>query len=279
MTDVILDTLKDVGKLVPFLLLTYLAMEYLEHKAGSKTEALIKGAGRLGPVIGGVLGIVPQCGFSAAASNLYAGRVITMGTLLAVYLSTSDEMLPILLSEKAPGKVILGFLLAKAFIGMTFGLAVDFLLNRGKAPHREHIHNLCSREHCHCEKGILRSALSHTARIALFILLITFVLNLLLHYTGEDLPAGPLLSDPLTGPLLSGLVGLIPNCAGSVAITQLYLKGLIGVGSALAGLLTGSGVGLLVLFRVNRKRKENLEILGLLYGISVITGIAAELIL
>lgn len=279
MTDVILDTLTDVGKLIPFLFLAYLAMEYLEHKAGEKTEALIKGAGRLGPVIGGVLGIVPQCGFSAAASNLYAGRVITMGTLLAVYLSTSDEMLPILLSEKAPGRVIFGFLLAKALIGMAFGLAADFILNRGKAPHREHIHNLCSREHCHCEKGILRSALSHTARIALFILLITFGLNLLLHYTGEELPAAPLLSDPLAGPLLSGLVGLIPNCAGSVAITQLYLKGMIGVGAALAGLLTGSGVGLLVLFRVNRRRKENLEILGLLYGIGVIAGIAAELIL
>lgn len=279
MTDVILDTLADVVKLIPFLFLAYLAMEYLEHKAGERAETLVGRAGRLGPVIGGALGIVPQCGFSAAASNLYAGRVITMGTLLAIYLSTSDEMLPVLLSEKASGKVILGFLMTKAVIGMTAGLLTDFLLTRSRAPHQEHIHMICRQEHCHCEKGILRSALAHTAKIALFILLITFGLNLLIYFTGEEVLALPLLNGPLTGPLLSGLVGLIPNCAGSVVITRLYLEGVIGAGSALAGLLTGSGVGLLVLFRVNRKRKENFEILGLLYGTGVLCGIVAELLL
>lgn len=278
MTDVILDTLADVGKLIPFLFLTYLAMEYLEHRTGEKAEALIKRAGRLGPVAGGVLGIVPQCGFSAAASNLYAGRVITLGTLLAVYLSTSDEMLPVFLSEKAPGRVIFGFLLAKAAIGMLAGLVTDFLLAGGRMSPGEHIHDICSQEHCHCEKGILRSALTHTAQIASFLLLITFGLNLLLHFTGEELLAVPLLNGPVTGPMLSGLVGLLPNCAGSVVITQLYLEGIIGVGAAMAGLLTGSGVGLLVLFRVNRHRKENFGILGLLYGIGVLTGVVTELI-
>ncbi|MCI8433417.1 MAG: arsenic efflux protein [Lachnospiraceae bacterium] len=279
MWDIIADTLFDVIKLLPFLFLTYLAMEYLEHRAGGKAEALIKKAGRFGPVIGGVLGVAPQCGFSAAASNLYAGRVITLGTLLAIYLSTSDEMLPVLISEKAPLGLIGKLLLAKAAVGMLAGAAVDFLLRKRNVPAGGHIHDICEQEHCHCEKGIFRSAISHTAQIALFILLITFLLNLALHFAGEDALARLVLNRPVLGPVLAGLVGLIPNCAGSVVITQLYLEGVIGTGAAMAGLLSGSGVGLLVLFRVNHNKKENLTILGLLYGIGVLAGIVTELIL
>lgn len=278
MIDVILDTLADVGKLIPFLFLTYLVMEYLEHKTGEKTQAFMRKAGRLGPIAGGLLGVVPQCGFSAAASSLYAGRVISLGTLLAVYLSTSDEMLPVFLSEQVPARVILGFLAAKAAIGILVGLLTDLLPVERRTPPGKHIHEICRQEHCHCEKGVLRSAMTHTAKIALFLLLITFGLNLFFHFTGDKLPAASLLSGPLTGPLLSGLIGLIPNCAGSVVITQLYLEGVIGVGSAMAGLLTGSGVGLLVLFRVNRKKKENLKILGLLYGTGVLAGALAGLL-
>lgn len=281
MPEVIIDTLLDVVKLLPFLLLTYLAMEYLEHKAGEKTEGLMRKAGRFGPVIGGALGIVPQCGFSTAASNLYAGRVITLGTLMAVYLSTSDEMLPVLISEKAPLKSIAGILLAKAGIGIAAGLLTDLLLGRKGARahiHGSHIHEICEHEHCRCEKGIFRSALSHTVRIALFILFITFLLNLLLFFVGEEALANLILNRPLAGPLLAGLVGLIPNCAGSVVITQLYLEGIIGIGSAMAGLLTGSGVGLLVLFRVNHHKKENMGILAALYGIGVLSGIVIELV-
>lgn len=281
MPEVIIDTLLDVIKLLPFLFLTYLAMEYLEHKAGEKTEGLMRKAGRFGPVIGGALGIVPQCGFSTAASNLYAGRVITLGTLMAVYLSTSDEMLPVLISEKAPLKSIAGILLAKAGIGIAAGLLTDLLLGRkgGRAHiHGSHIHKICEHEHCRCEKGIFRSALSHTVRIALFILFITFLLNLLLFFIGEEALANLILNRPLAGPLLAGLVGLIPNCAGSVVITQLYLEGIIGIGSAMAGLLTGSGVGLLVLFRVNHHKKENMGILAALYGIGVLSGIVIELV-
>ncbi len=281
MPEVIIDTLLDVIKLLPFLFLTYLAMEYLEHKAGEKTEGLMRKAGRFGPVIGGALGIVPQCGFSTAASNLYAGRVITLGTLMAVYLSTSDEMLPVLISEKAPLKSIAGILLAKAGIGIAAGLLTDLLLGRKGARahiHGSHIHEICEHEHCRCEKGIFRSALSHTVRIALFILFITFLLNLLLFFVGEEALANLILNRPLAGPLLAGLVGLIPNCAGSVVITQLYLEGIIGIGSAMAGLLTGSGVGLLVLFRVNHHKKENMGILAALYGIGVLSGIVIELV-
>lgn len=279
MIDVILDTLLDVVKLLPFLFLTYLAMEYLEHKTGDKAELLVKKAGRFGPVIGGVLGIVPQCGFSAAASNLYAGRVISLGTLMAIYLSTSDEMLPILISEQVSFWLIVKILLAKAVIGMVAGLIIDFLLRKKGLEQHEHIHDICEHEHCHCEKGIFRSALSHTAQITFFILIITFALNLILYFVGEDVLANLILSKPVVGPLLASLVGLIPNCAGSVVITQLYLEKVIGIGSAMAGLLTGSGVGLLVLFRVNHNRKENLRILGLLYGIGVLTGIVIELFL
>lgn len=279
MSDVILDTLVDVVKLLPFLFITYLAMEYLEHRTGDKAEALVRKAGRFGPVIGGLLGIVPQCGFSAAASNLYAGRVITLGTLAAIYLSTSDEMLPVLLSEHAPVGLILRILLAKAVIGIVAGLLIDFILRGRGAEEHNHIHEICEKGHCHCERGIFRSALSHTVQIAFFILLITFGLNLVLFLAGEDALMNVVLNRPVTGPLLAGLVGLIPNCAGSVAITQLYLGGVIGIGAAMAGLLTGSGVGLLVLFRVNHDKKENLKILVLLYGIGVLAGIVTELLL
>lgn len=278
MLQVIQETTIDTLKLIPFLLLTYLVMEYLEHRTGEKAQKLIEKAGRLGPVLGGLLGIVPQCGFSTAASNLYAGRVISLGTLIAIYLSTSDEMLPILISEQAPAGLILRFLLFKAAIGMAAGMMIDILLRRKSSEEHEHIHEICEQEHCHCEKGILRSALSHTAQISFFILLVTFVLNSALYFVGEKALAGLILNQPLLGPVLAGLVGLIPNCAGSVVITQLYLQGAMRLGAAMAGLLTGSGVGLLILFRVNHNRKENLKILGLLYGIGVIVGIGVGLI-
>ena len=274
MLDVILDSLIDTLKLIPFLFLAYLAMEYLEHRTGEKTQGLISKAGRLGPVLGGVLGIVPQCGFSTAASNLYAGRVISLGTLMAIYLSTSDEMLPILISAKAPIGIILKVLIVKVAIGAAVGLLIDITMKR-KQEEDNHIHDICEHEHCHCEEGIFRSAISHTAQIALFILLVTFILNLVLFFVGENALANLLLNRPVLGPMLSGIVGLIPNCAGSVVITQLYLQGAMGFGAALAGLLTGTGVGVLVLFRVNHHRAENLKILCLLYLVGVAAGIVA----
>lgn len=274
MLQVIQDTLTDTIKLIPFLFLAYLAMEYLEHRTGDKTREMVKKAGRMGPVLGGLLGIVPQCGFSAAAANLYAGRVVSLGTLMAVYLSTSDEMLPILISEQAPFELILKLLLAKAAIGMAAGLLIDVLLRGRTAEEEDHIHDICEHDHCHCEKGVFRSALSHTVQITFFILLVTFGLNLILHFVGEDALAGFVLARPVLGPVLSGIVGLIPNCAGSVVITQMYLEGAMSAGAAMAGLLTGTGVGVLVLFRVNHHRKENLKILAMLYVIGVLAGIA-----
>lgn len=321
MLDVILDTLIDSVKLVPFLFLTYLAMEYLEHKAGEKTTHMVRKAGKLGPLIGGVAGVLPQCGFSAAASNLYAGRVITLGTLIAIYLSTSDEMLPILISEKMDIRFVLGVLGAKAAIGAVAGFVIDLLIREQKVHHdhteyrhkhghpvqsvqgqkaevdghghddhhhdheendhaeQEHIHDICEHDNCHCEEdGIFLSAVKHTLQITFFIMVIGFVLNVVLHFVGEDVLANLILNRPILGPVLAGLVGLIPNCAASVTVTQLYLKGVISLGAMMSGLLVGAGVGLLVLFRVNPDKKENLKIVGILYVIGVFMGCVIELL-
>ena len=277
MLHIIEHTLIDSLKLIPFLFLTYLAMEYLEHRAGAGTERLVRKAGRMGPLIGGILGAVPQCGFSAAASGLYAGRVISLGTLIAIYLSTSDEMLPILISEKQPLGLILNILSAKVLIGAAAGFLIDiFLFRKSDKEEHHHIHDICAHEHCHCEKGILRSAVSHTLQITFFIILITFVMNIVLHFVGEEALAELILNRPVLGPILAGAVGLIPNCAASVAITQLYLSGAMSTGAMMSGLLSGAGAGLLVLFRANHNKKENLKIVCLLYAIGVLTGIVIE---
>ncbi len=273
MLHIIEHSLLDSLKLVPFLFLTYLAMEYLEHKTSLKVNQVIRKAGKWGPVAGGILGAAPQCGFSAAASNLYAARVITLGTLLAVFLSTSDEMLPILISEKAAPELIIKILLIKMAIGIVAGIVVDLTMGRKHPQDHSHIHEMCEQDHCHCEEGIFRSAINHTLKIILFILLVTFVLNVVLHYGGEDVLAGVLLDRPVIGPMVAGLVGLIPNCASSVVITQLYLEGAMSFGTMMAGLLVGAGVGVLILCRVNHDKKENLKIISMLYVIGVVAGI------
>ncbi|MCM1325865.1 MAG: arsenic efflux protein [Bacteroidales bacterium] len=270
-----LDACTDTIKLIPFLFLAYLAMEYLEHKMGERTQNFVERAGKWGPLVGGLAGVVPQCGFSAAASNLYAGKLITLGTLLAIYLSTSDEMLPILISssdaDRASTGIILKILLMKAVIGIVAGFIVDMLFK--KKEEHFHIHDICEQEHCHCEEGVWRSAIRHTLKIASFLLVITFLLNLAIHFIGEDTLGNLLTNRPFLGPILAGMVGLIPNCGASVVITQLYLKGALEAGAMMSGLLVGAGVGLLVLFRVNHNRKENLKVVGLLYLIGVTAGI------
>lgn len=283
--EVALDALIDSVKLLPFLFVTYLAMEYLEHKTSDKSNQLVERSGKFGPLYGSLLGIVPQCGFSAAATNLYAGRVITLGTLIAIYLSTSDEMLPILISEKVAILLIFKILFVKVIIGMIAGFAIDFIhqkflrFTHMKDPHHlPDIHHMCEHEHCHCdEKGIFPSALKHTLEIFVYILVISFVLNLVIAYIGEDTLSSFILNRPVIGELAAGLIGLIPNCAASVVITQLYLEGLLSAGPMMAGLLVSAGVGLLVLFKVNDHPRENLKILGLLYAIGVVSGLLIEL--
>lgn len=279
--DVIADTLIDAGKLLPFLLITYLAMEYLEHMAGEKAQEWVEKAGSLGPLIGSVLGIVPQCGFSAAASNLYAGRIITLGTLIAIFLSTSDEMLPVFISAQVPLTTILRILAVKVLIGMIAGFLIDLFLRKKQKGMHAHmrIEEMCDHQHCHCNEGnILKSAVSHTLQIFFFILAVSFVLNLLIAWMGEDQLMAFLSGRTLLAPILAGVVGLIPNCAASVVLTQLYLEGMISAGAMIAGLLVGAGIGLLVLFRVNENLKENLRITLLLYIIGVVSGIFIEML-
>lgn len=272
--DVIADSFIDSIRILPFLFAAYLIMEYLEHKAGDRMQAAIRGAGKGGPVIGGILGIFPQCGFSAAASNLYAARIITVGTLIAVFLSTSDEMLPIMISANAGAETIVKILAVKVVVAALAGFVIDCIFcKREKNMQIEH---LCEQHSCHCENGILKSALHHTVEIFLYILIITLVLNFLIAWIGEDVLSSVILNRPVIGAVLAGLVGLIPNCAASVVITQLYLSGVLNAGAMIAGLLSGTGVGVLVLLRVNDNRRENLGLIGLLYVVGVLTGIIVE---
>ncbi len=273
--DVLLDTVIDSARLLPFLFLTYLLMEYIEHKMGNRTQNILKVSGKAGPFLGAVLGMLPQCGFSAAAANLYAGKVITMGTLMAIYLSTSDEMLPIMISEAVHYSIIIKVLVIKVVIGILSGIIIDFIMNKRNHGKRTKVdvHHFCEHEHCHCENGILKPAIHHTVQILFFILAISFVLNLVIAMLGTERLADFILNKPVIGELLAGIIGLIPNCAASVVITQLYLDGVIRLGTMMSGLLVGAGIGLLVLFRVNDNKKENIKIVGILYIIGVIFGI------
>ena len=280
MLEIIEHTIEDSIKLIPFLFLTYLLMEYIEHKTKEKTKETIKKSGKFGPFFGALLGIVPQCGFSVSATNLYAARVITLGTLIAVYLSTSDEMLPIFLSEGVAIDSIIKILAIKLIIGMIAGFLIDFAirLKHKEKEDKEKIIDLCEKEHCHCEHGIFQSAVKHTVNIFVFIVIITFIINLAIHFIGEETIAGFMLNRPILGPIISGIIGLIPNCASSVIITQMYLEDIISVGTMIAGLLVSAGVGLAVLFRINKGIKENIKITVLLYVIGVLSGIILEVI-
>lgn len=328
--------LEDTLPLVPFLLLTYLALEALEHAAGDRAAALVRRAGAAGPVVGALLGVIPQCGFSAMAATLFAGRVITLGTLVAVFLSTSDEMLPLLVAENVETGELASILLAKALVALATGVVFDVLLHllrknaRIHAAVRRltgwragdadlvdemaeagegvgHIHRLCEQDRCGCDDGfddpvahhhdhghdhggdhgharahghvhsgawpIVRSALSHTIQVTLFIFVTTFALVLVLETVGEDALAAFLSANEGLAVFASALVGLVPNCAASVVITQLYLEGVLGFGPLMAGTLVAAGVGYLVLFRANRNIRENLVILCLLFAAGVLWGL------
>ena len=286
MIHVILHTLLEGVKLLPFLFLSYLLMEWMEHKMGSKTKKVLAKAGPASPVLGGLLGAVPQCGFSAVASGLYAGRILSLGALVAVFLSTSDEMLPVVFSHSTDGTFalwsVLRILGGKVLIGILVGVIIDLVMKSfGKKEdhhhHGEHSHigELCEHEGCQCgEKGIWVSSLLHTAKTGAFLLATIFILNTIIHYAGEQAIAYVLSWASRTGfgYFFVALVGLIPNCAASVLITELYLTGGMSVGMLYAGLLTGAGVGTLVLFRTNRNFKKNLLILGILLVVGILFG-------
>ena len=304
LVDVIADSVLDTLELVPFLFVTYLAMETLEHSTEGRMQGLVARAGHAGPIVGGLLGAVPQCGFSAMAATLYSGGVVTAGTLVAVILS-SDEMVPVFLAHQEPAGRLLSIMLLKVVVGIVVGLLLDAVLHavRHVGNPQPHIHDLCERAHCHCEDdeagsdaspesdadghgeaehghhhghghwAIVRSAAIHTVQVTGFILLVTFLFGLLIEVMGEDALAQLLGSHPVRATFLAALV---PNCAASVAITELYLDGVLAAGPMVAGLLVSGGVGLLVLFRTNRDVRQNVAVTAFIYAVGVVVGLAVS---
>jgi hypothetical protein len=277
--EVILHGLLDTLKILPFLLATYLIMEFIEHKASAKSRAFMERSGALGPLVGGLIGAVPQCGFSAAASNFYTGRVITLGMLISIFLSTSDEMLPIMISGKVSALGILAILGYKALVGIIVGFTVDFtlkLFNRKKEP--INIDRICEEDNCHCERGIIFSAIHHTLSVGGFVLIITLAINLLVFFVGSENISEIMYGKPFISHLIASVIGLIPNCAVSVALTDFCLEGFITAGTMLSGLFSGAGVGLLILFKVNKRIKENLAVAGILIASGTFFGLLADLL-
>lgn len=268
----------DSIKLLPFLFIAFLIIELIEHKLSNKSKKVISKSGKYGPILGSLLGLIPQCGFSVVATNLYITRIISLGTLISIYLSTSDEMLIILLSKNANVKTILPLLLVKFSIGMISGFLIDFILRNKKK--KQETYSICEDEHCGCEheENLFKSSLIHTIKTFIFIFLATFLITYIFELFGEEYLSKLLLKDTIISPFITSLIGLIPNCASSVILTELYLSESINFASIISGLLTGSGVAILVLFKSNKNLKENLTILSLIYGIGVISGIIITLI-
>lgn len=264
--EAILDTLK----LLPFLFISFVIMEFIEHKINSKKK--LQKINKYGPLAGAVLGLVPQCGFSVLGATLYSAKVITLGTLFAIFLSTSDEMLPILIANQTDIETIIKLLFTKFILGLSFGILVDILY---KTKLSNNINGICDNDNCHCKDGLIKSSIIHTLKIAMFIFVINLILNLVIDV---DALSNFTNDNKILSPILSSIIGLIPNCASSVVITELYLEGAISFGSCISGLLTGSGLGLLILFKQNKNLKENILILTILVVFSSICGIILNLI-
>lgn len=277
MKEIFIDTLIDTIKLIPFLIFVFAFMELLEHKFSKKSKKIIEKSNKRGPIYGGILGIIPQCGFSVVATNLYITNIITYGTLIAIYLSTSDEMLPIMLSQKAPLTLIGKVLIIKLIVGIICGIILDLLFPK-KENKDNHIHELCHESNCGCEENIFKSVIKHVLNISIFILLINLLFNILFYFVGEEKIAGFILKNSIIEPFITSLIGLIPNCASSVIITELYLKNTITFGAMLAGLLSNSGVALVVLFKENKSLKENFKILGIMYFLGTFLGIIINIL-
>lgn len=278
MLHILEHTITDTISLLPFLFITYLAMELMEHYAGSKFNKAIQNSGKFGPFLGAVLGVMPQCGFSAAAASFFSARIIGVGTIIAVFLSTSDEMLPILLSASVPAGTIAKILITKVTIACVSGYLAAFVYQKlflQKEGDMD-IHVVCEEEHCSCQDGVLKSAVKHTVKIFFYIFVIAFILNVIIESIGEDSLAQVCSNVPVVGQMVASLVGLIPNCASSVVITQLYLKGVISAGMMMSGLLVNAGIGSIVLIRLNRDVKQNVGILTAVYCFGVVWGILID---
>ncbi len=270
----LLHTLRDTISLLPFLFVTYLLMEALEHKAGERVNRFISESGKYGPLTGAILGLLPQCGFSAATAGLFGTGVIGGGTVLAVFLSTSDEMIPIMLSNGMRAADIALILALKFGIACLSGFVFSTIVKDKK---KDSIGHLCHEEGCHCERGILPSAIHHTLGVALFVFVTVFIFEAVIDFVGESVLVSVLSSAPILSSVLSALFGLIPGCASSVIITEMYIEGVISFGALMSGLLTGSGVGILVLFRTNKNTGENLKIISALLAVGIVTGILIDI--
>lgn len=278
MQEILLDCVIDCLKLLPFLYLSYLVVEYAEHRMSSRTKAMIYRAGKAGPVLGSLIGVIPQCGFAAAAAGLFAGGMVSPGTLLAVFLSTSDEMLPIMVSEGIAPSVIAKILAVKVVAAIAAGLALDLVVERvlGRRNEMPEHPDMCEHHHCGCgEHGIWYSALQHTLRTAAFLFLISLAIAFGMEWFGVAGASKGISKIPGIEEAIAGLVGMIPNCAASVLITQLFLEGILGSGALFSGLLCGAGTGLLVLYRENSSKKMNLALTAALYVSGTVAGIIA----
>lgn len=267
--DIVKDTLIDGIKLLPFLFITFILMELIEHKFGDKLNNKLKKVNKIGPLLGSLLGIIPQCGISASASNFYITRVISLGTLISVYLSTSDEMLPILISHNSNIFLIVKLLVTKFICGLVFGFIIDFIFRKKE---QEEIKDFCELEDCDCDHGVIKSSIIHTLKTFAYILIISFILNIVMFYFGEEFLSKILMKDNILGIIISSIIGLIPNCSSSVLLTELFLNNSISLGQLLSGVLVNAGVGLLILIRFNKNKKENIKIITILLTIGIIVG-------
>ena len=280
MLNCIKDGLIDTLKLIPYLLITFILLEFIEHKFSKKNQKILSNNKKYGPAIGGLLGALPQCGFSTMAANMFSAKIISMGTIIAVFLSTSDEMIPIMISEKTNTMILIKIITFKIVIGIIIGFIVDLIYREKQENKKDNIQELCEHDHCHCKHdGIIISSVKHTLKTGLFILIANIIINIIIFKIGEENVSSILLHGNVITYFISSLVGLIPNCAGSVIITEMYLSNMISVGTMLAGLLTGSGLGILLLFKTNKSLKENLIILSIIYFIGVCIGFLIDLII
>ena len=277
--EVILHGLYETAILIPFLFLTYLLMEYIEHTASDKVRSVMTRAGTLGPLIGGLAGAAPQCGFSASAANLYTGRVITLGTLVAVFISTSDEMIPILVAGNIGIDKVLLIVVYKIVAAIIAGFAVDLVMRLlGRSKGEINIDEICEEDGCHCEDGVLKSAIHHTVSVSLWCFGVIVLLNAVVFFVGEDLIGTLIVDIPVLSHLICSLIGLVPNCAASVALSRLAIGGFITVGEMISGLSSAAGIGLFVLFKMNKKIRENLVIVAIIVGFGILFGVVADLI-
>ena len=286
--EVLLEAAIDCLKMLPILYIAYLLMEFIEHKASDSMHRAIQKVGHAGPLIGAALGLIPQCGFSGAIAGLYAGGVATLGTLISVFMATSDEMLPLLISNGAGIGLIVKLLAGKFVCGLAAGFLIDcFLTHRSARTHKpktadaHEIHELCEREGCSCHRhNLFFSAAIHCFQVLLIIFLVSFGLSLLFELGGSELLSRLLPDIPVVSELVTGLIGLIPSCSASVLLTELYLtEGIIGLGPLMSGLFVNAGTGLLVLFRLHHNKKKNFQIVLLLYACGVLSGLLLGLIL